>query len=81
MGFRFRKSIHLGAGIRINLSKRGVGASIGTKGARYTVGPTGRRATFTLPGTGLSYQTKTRGSKRKGQSARNKGFWARLFGG
>lgn len=36
MGFRIRKSINLGGGFRINLSKNGVGYSWGMKGIRYT---------------------------------------------
>ena len=34
MGFRVRKSINLGGGFRINLSKSGIGYSWGTKGYR-----------------------------------------------
>lgn len=36
MGFRFRKSVNLGGGFKINLSKHGIGYSWGTKGFRYT---------------------------------------------
>lgn len=36
MGFRFRKSINLGGGVRINLSKFGIGYSFGVPGLRYT---------------------------------------------
>lgn len=36
MGFRFRKSINLGGGFRINLSKSGIGYSFGVPGLRYT---------------------------------------------
>lgn len=36
MGFRFRKSINLGGGVRINLSKSGIGYSFGVPGLRYT---------------------------------------------
>lgn len=36
MGFRFRKSINLGKGFRINLSKSGIGYSVGGKGFRLT---------------------------------------------
>ena len=36
MGLRFRKSINLGGGFRINLSKSGVGYSWGVKGYRVT---------------------------------------------
>lgn len=32
MEFRYRKSINLGGGFRINLSKSGIGYSWGTKG-------------------------------------------------
>ncbi len=32
MGFRYRKSINLGGGFRINLSKSGIGYSWGVKG-------------------------------------------------
>ena len=36
MGLRFRKSIKLGGGFRLNLSKSGVGYSWGTKGFRIS---------------------------------------------
>lgn len=36
MGFRFRKSINLGGGVCINLSKSGIGYSFGVPGLRYT---------------------------------------------
>lgn len=56
MGFRYRKSINLGGGFRINISKSGVGYSWGTKGYRITKTSKGNiRQTATLPGTGLSY--------------------------
>ena len=65
MGFRLRKSINLGGGVRLNVSKRGVGVSAGVKGARIGIGPRGTRVTTSIPGTGLSYQ--------KEYSARHKG--------
>ena len=34
MGFRYRKSINLGGGFRINLNKSGIGYSWGVKGSR-----------------------------------------------
>lgn len=55
MGFRFRKSIKIGPA-RINLSKSGIGWSIGGKGARFTKkAGGGYRTTVGVPGTGLSY--------------------------
>jgi hypothetical protein len=41
MAFYFRKSLRLGP-LRVNLSKRGVGASIGVKGARVGIDAGGR---------------------------------------
>lgn len=55
MGFRFRKSLKFGP-IRINLSKSGVGYSIGTKGYRVTKKANGGyRTTASIPGTGISH--------------------------
>lgn len=67
MGFRFRKSINLGGGFRINLSKSGIGYSWGVKGFRRTRTATGRtRRTYSIPGTGLSYVDESGGGSRKG---------------
>jgi len=55
MGFRFRRSIRLLPGIRINIGKRGASVSMGVRGAHITVGSTGTRTTVGVPGTGLSY--------------------------
>jgi hypothetical protein len=57
MGLRFQKRIKILPGVYINLSKSGVSASVGGKGATVNVGSTGRRmVTFGIPGTGLSYR-------------------------
>ncbi|HWS65765.1 MAG TPA: DUF4236 domain-containing protein [Steroidobacteraceae bacterium] len=55
MGFRFRRSIKLFPGLRLNFGKHGISASIGVRGAHVTYGPTGTRTTVSLPGSGLSY--------------------------
>ena len=66
MGFRFRKSINLGKGFKVNLSKSGVGFSWGVKGARVTRTAKGdTRATVSLPGTGISYSTSLGKKKKK----------------
>ena len=63
MGFRYRKSVKLPGGFRVNLSKSGVGYSWGTKGFRATKTARGNvRKTYSIPGTGLSYVEE---SKRK----------------
>lgn len=55
MGFRFRKSIKLMPGVRLNISKGGFSTSIGRPGATVNIGKRGVRGTVGLPGTGLSY--------------------------
>lgn len=56
MGFRFRKSIKLPGGFRINASKSGIGYSWGAKGYRVTKTAKGTtRTTVSIPGTGISY--------------------------
>ena len=66
MGFRFKKSFNLGKGLKINLSKHGIGYSVGTKGVRVTKTAKGTtRKTLTLPGTGLSYVTESKSDKDK----------------
>ena len=69
MGLRFRKSINLGGGFRINLSKSGIGYSWGTKGFRATRTSRGTtRRTYSLPGTGISYVSESGGSNRNRQN-------------
>lgn len=68
MGFRFRKSINLGGGVRINLSKSGIGYSFGVPGLRYTKSANGKtRKTYSIPGTGLSYVDEGSSKSKKAQ--------------
>ena len=56
MGFSFKKSFNLGP-FRLNLSKSGIGYSIGTKGLRFTKKANGGyRTTASIPGTGISWR-------------------------
>lgn len=58
MGIRFRKSIKIAPGLRINLSKSGPSLSVGRPGATFNIGPKGTRTTVGAPGTGISYTTQ-----------------------
>ncbi|WHY65638.1 DUF4236 domain-containing protein [Neobacillus sp. SuZ13] len=65
MGFRYKKSLNLGGGVRLNAGKNGIGISAGTKGLRISHGADGKtRVTASIPGTGISYQ-ETVGSKKQ----------------
>jgi hypothetical protein len=56
MGFYYRKSVNLGS-FRVNLSKSGVGYSIGGRGFRVGTTPRGEKYTsFSIPGTGVGYR-------------------------
>lgn len=71
MGIRMRKSINLGGGFRINLSKSGVGYSWGVPGYRITKTATGQtRKTYSIPGTGVSYN-ETVPKKKKPSAQQN----------
>ena len=66
MGLRFRKSIKLGGGARLNLSKSGIGYSWGVKGARFTKkANSGNRTTLSVPGTGISWVKDSKGKQSK----------------
>lgn len=55
MGFRFRRTLKIAPGIRLNLGKKGISTSIGPRGPKITLGKSGVRTTVGLPGSGLSY--------------------------
>ena len=57
MGFRFRRSIRLLPGVKINLGKKGASLSVGGRGATVNFSAKGRRTTLGIPGTGISYST------------------------
>jgi hypothetical protein len=72
MGFRFRKSVRLMPGVRVNLGARGASLSVGRRGATMTISKRGVRQSVGIPGTGMSYSTTTpwrepeRGRRRPG---------------
>ncbi|WP_416260732.1 DUF4236 domain-containing protein [Gibbsiella quercinecans] len=59
MPLRFRQTFTLFPGVRLNIGKCGISASIGVPGATVNVGQKGIRATVGLSGYGLSYTTPT----------------------
>ena len=71
MGFRMRKSIKVAPGVRLSVSKTGVGASVGGRGGRYSVHSSGRRTTTLGSGVvpGVYYQQSSSGGSRSSASA------------
>ena len=64
MGLRLFRRIKIAPGITLNLSKSGLSASAGVRGARVTLGPRGVRRTVGIPGTGISYTDSSSTSSR-----------------
>ena len=65
MGVRYRKSIKIGKGMKLNFGKKGASMSFGTKGLHYTINTSGRRTSSVgIPGTGASFVSSSGGRKR-----------------
>ncbi len=68
MGLRFRKSISIIPGVKLNFGKSGMSVSTGVPGFRKTFHTSGRVTTsMGIPGTGLSYVT----TENKNRTPRN----------
>ncbi len=73
MSVRFRKSIGLGKGLRLNVGKRGLSLSNKLGPVTTTVGNRGVRRTVSVPGTGLSFSSSSSRKKRTGFSSGGSG--------
>lgn len=57
MGFRFQRRVRILPGVHLNLSKSGLGLSVGVRGAHVGITARGRGyASAGLPGTGVSWR-------------------------
>ena len=70
-GWQFRKSKKIFPGVRLNVSKKGIGFSVGGPGGRVTLSPGRKRITLSqsIPGTGLRRQQSYSVDKLKSQSS------------
>lgn len=71
MGLRFRKSVKICKGVRVNFSKSGASLSLGGRGHSVNFGSRGTRTTVGIPGTGLSYSKTVSNHKSRSSSHRN----------
>ena len=62
MGWRFRHSFKVIPGVRLNLSKSGLSASIGAAPFTVNIGPRSVYGTASLPGSGVSYRQRLGGT-------------------
>ena len=70
MGLRYRKSIKVLPGVKLNISKSGVSTSVGKPGSTVNFSSRGTKATVGIPGSGLSYSTMV--GKRKNSSGQRR---------
>ena len=67
--FKFRKSIKIAKGVRVNIGKKGISSlSLGGKGVTFNAGKKGLKATTSIPGTGLSYSENIISNKSASKS-------------
>lgn len=58
MSLRFRRTMKIAPGVRLNLTKTGISARVGPKGAGVTVGTSGTTVSSGIPGSGLHVSKK-----------------------
>ena len=65
MAFRFRKSVKIAPGVRLNVGKKSASVTVGGRRARVTSGTAGTTVSASVPGTGMGVSSKlSSGSKR-----------------
>lgn len=73
VGFRMRKSFKIAPGVRMTVTPRGIGTSVGGRAGRVRVHSSGRAAAVaSIPGTGISHTT-TLSSGSRGTRSTNSG--------
>lgn len=73
MGLRFRQSVKICKGVKVNFGKTGASLTVGTRGLHHTVHTSGKRTTSAgIPGTGLSYVSTSGGQKRRSSGSRSR---------
>jgi hypothetical protein len=81
MAFRFHRSVRLGPLLRLNVSKSGLGLSLGVRGARVSINGAGVRTTVGAPGTGLSVINQRQwGKLGAGSTGQRRGFILPVIG-
>lgn len=71
---RFRKSVKLCKGVRLNFSGSGVSMSLGVKGASVSIGKRGAYLNYGIPGTGLYDRVKIANGSSTGRSKRTSSY-------
>lgn len=65
MALRFRKTFNIAPGLKLNIGKKSASIRVGARNAGITVGTAGKRASASLPGTGLGATHKFGGGESR----------------
>lgn len=65
MAFRFRKSIKIIPGVRVNLSSKGASLNVGPRGSSFSIGKQGIYSNVSIPGMGISFRKKISNNVRE----------------
>jgi hypothetical protein len=64
MALRFRKSVKILPGIKVNFGLKGASLSVGPRGASISIGKQGVYSNVSIPGTGISFREKLSNNSR-----------------
>lgn len=64
MALRFRKSVKILPGVRVNFGLKGASVRVGAKGASVSIGKQGVYGNVSIPGTGISFREKLSNNSR-----------------
>ncbi len=70
MPLRFRRTIKIAPGVKLNLSKGGVSTTVGTKNLKFNFGKRGVKRTVSIPGTGIQEVDYIQKNKTESESAK-----------
>lgn len=70
MAIRFRRTVKIAPGVRLNVGKRGASVRVGGRGFGVTTGTSGTRVSAGIPGTGLYATQKVSGAPKKQSTQR-----------
>lgn len=80
MGLRFRKSIKIGKGYKLNLGKKSVGASIGNRGGGISFNSkSGVHVRASIPGTGISFTQKIGKKRNRRKNGKNNHTFVKIL--
>ena len=80
MGVRYRRSVKICKGVRVNFSKTGVSYTVGSKGASVNFGRNGVYANTGIPGTGIYARERIDGGNSRPSSCASAAAEPQTFG-